>query len=90
MLHILVSTGVPASALTDEEREKLPRAFIGLEWKLRKDFPLERFPILTGLGHRVESPCSRNPVVSYLSLWTKDSDKWIAVTDDPRLESGSE
>ncbi len=84
MFYILVSRGIPASVLTDEERDRLPRAFIGNEWKLQKDFPLERFPRLTGLGHRVESPNVRSPEVSFLSLWIKVDGKWVAVKDDPR------
>jgi hypothetical protein len=87
VFYILVSRAVPASALRDEERALLPMAFIGDEWKLRKDFPLERFPTLTGIGHRVESPNGRSPEVSYLSLWIKVDGKWVAVKDDPRTEN---
>jgi hypothetical protein len=86
VFHILVSKGVPASVLTDEERGQLAIAFVGDKWSLRRAFPVQQFPRLTGLGHRVESPCRINPEVSYLSLWTKEAGKWFAVADDPRLD----
>lgn len=86
MFYILVSRGIPASVLTDEERALLPMAFVGDKWKLKREFPSEKFPTLTGIGHRVESPCGRYPEVSFLSLWTKESGSWIAVTEDPRVD----
>jgi|GEM_PF-6196293 len=81
--HIRVSSEVPARVLPEQEQDRLPFAFSGDLYRLKKTYPVAEYPSLVGLGHRIELGGGR--IVHYLSLWIKDSGSWVAVEKDPRL-----
>jgi len=83
-LYKIVSGSVPASSLPHEALSSLSSIYYGDLEELKRRFPRDRFPRITGIGHLVESPSSSEPVTHYLTLLEKGEHGWIAARTDPR------
>jgi hypothetical protein len=80
----LVSGPVPAASAPSHVWATLPAVYVGGVEGLRREFPRERFPQLTGIGHRVESPSKTEPTTHYLSLLQETENGWVPAHADPR------
>ncbi len=80
----LVSGPVPALSLPLKALTELDVVYHGGAQGLREAFSKERFPRLTGMGHRVERPESAEPVTLYLTLLEKGEHGWEPARSDPR------
>jgi len=83
-LFKVVSGTLPAGSLPAEQSATFPPVFIGDVERLRGEFPRERFPQLIGLGHRMESPASLEPITHYLTLLEETELGWVPARVDPR------
>lgn len=80
----LVSGPMPAASAPAHVWETLPLVYVGGLDGLRREFPRERFPQLTGIGHRIESPSVTEPSTHYLSLLQETENGWVPARTDPR------
>ena len=80
----LVSGPQPAASSPPNGWATIPVVYVGGVDGLRREFPRERFPQLTGIGHRTESPSKTEPTTHYLSLLQETEKGWEPARTDPR------
>jgi hypothetical protein len=80
----LVSGTMPVASLPAHAWGHLAPVYIGGVDGLRREFPKGRFPQLTGIGHRTESPSMSEPIPNFLSLLEETENGWVPARIDPR------
>lgn len=80
----LVSGTMPVASLPANAWGSLAPVYLGGVDGLRKEYPKERFPQITGIGHRTESPSESESATHYLCLLEETEKGWVPARTDPR------